>query len=267
MRLLKEILEEILEERVVSSRGRSNQRAVKRKMSSYPIAMRGRRRTKSKKCRRQVRVEIVAFQSLIDSKSTVLGLALRHRLWNTSVMVRMTRRRYLARLLALTGTPLLTSRLAWSQGSQSLTPVRIEEQLIKRIDVGLRPFRPSGFVVRLDKLGQKSIVHNYGHGGAGVTLSWGTARLAADLAVELEPSDVAVLGCGAVGLATGNLMLQRNRRVTIYTEKRPPHTTSNVAAAQWAPYSLLDTPGAQFREQLLRAARHSWDSYQERLGD
>jgi len=179
----------------------------------------------------------------------------------------MTRRSYLARLLAFAGAPLLTPRLVWSQSRSSLAPVRIEERLIKRIDVGLRPFRPSGFVVRRESLGEKHVIHNYGHGGAGVTLSWGTARLAADLATQLEPSRVAVLGCGAVGLATGNLMLQRNRRVTIYTEKRPPHTTSNIAAAQWAPYSLLDTPGDRFREQLLQAARHSWDSYQERLGD
>ena len=31
------VLDEILEERVVSSRGRRNHRGVKRKMSSYPI--------------------------------------------------------------------------------------------------------------------------------------------------------------------------------------------------------------------------------------
>ena len=42
--------------------------------------------------------------------------------------------------------------------------------------VGLRPFRPR---VRLDSehLGAgRLLVHNYGHGGAGVTLSWGCAR-------------------------------------------------------------------------------------------
>src|SRR2546429_4392177 len=30
----------------------------------------------------------------------------------------------------------------------------------------------------------KLLVHNYGHGCAGITLSWGTASLAADLACE-----------------------------------------------------------------------------------
>src|SRR5262249_17731577 len=50
--------------------------------------------------------------------------------------------------------------------------------------VGLRPFRPQ---VRLqaDPPGPGPlVVHNYGHGGAGVTLSWGCAREAADLAAQ-----------------------------------------------------------------------------------
>lgn len=46
--------------------------------------------------------------------------------------------------------------------------------------VGLRPVRPD---VRLEveKRGGARIVHNYGHGGTGVAMSWGCAREAADL--------------------------------------------------------------------------------------
>ena len=41
--------------------------------------------------------------------------------------------------------------------------------------VGLRPSRTE---VRLEfeKVGGRTVIHNYGHGGAGVTLSWGCAE-------------------------------------------------------------------------------------------
>jgi D-amino-acid oxidase len=53
--------------------------------------------------------------------------------------------------------------------------------------VGLRPVRPS---VRLEAgepggQGEPAVVHNYGHGGAGVSLSWGCATEAAGLAARL----------------------------------------------------------------------------------
>ena len=51
--------------------------------------------------------------------------------------------------------------------------------------VGLRPYRPS---VRLEaepaRPGEPLVLHNYGHGGAGVTLSWGCARDLASLAAS-----------------------------------------------------------------------------------
>ena len=48
--------------------------------------------------------------------------------------------------------------------------------------VGLRPFRRAG--VRVECESGNRIVHNYGHGGSGVTLSWGSAQDAALLASE-----------------------------------------------------------------------------------
>jgi len=54
-----------------------------------------------------------------------------------------------------------------------LPPVRVAADRVIRTVAGLRPYRASGFVVRGDALGDKKVVHNYGHGGAGITLSWG----------------------------------------------------------------------------------------------
>ena len=46
----------------------------------------------------------------------------------------------------------------------------LEGARVLRHKVGLRPVRPA---VRVERVGD--VVHCYGHGGAGVTLSWGTA--------------------------------------------------------------------------------------------
>jgi len=49
--------------------------------------------------------------------------------------------------------------------------------------VGLRPFRKSGVRVERDELRDgRTVIHNYGHGGSGFTLSWGCAREVANLA-------------------------------------------------------------------------------------
>jgi len=48
---------------------------------------------------------------------------------------------------------------------------------------GLRPTRPQVRLEAEDLAGGRTLVHNYGHGGAGVTLSWGCAADAAALAL------------------------------------------------------------------------------------
>ena len=148
-------------------------------------------------------------------------------------------------------------------------PVHVSPDRITRTTVGLRPFRPSGFVLRSEKLDAKLLVHNYGHGGGGMTLSWGTSDLAVQMAVESGAREYAVLGAGGVGLATARLLQRRGVQVTIYAKSLPPDTTSNKSGAQWWPVSVFDrdqlTP--EFRELFLRAARLSYQHYQTLLGD
>src|SRR5437660_11884005 len=65
-----------------------------------------------------------------------------------------------------------------------LAPVKVSRDRVIREVVGLRPYRAEGFVVESERFGSKLLIHNYGHGGAGITLSWGTASLAVDLVSE-----------------------------------------------------------------------------------
>ena len=135
-----------------------------------------------------------------------------------------------------------------------LRAVKVAADREIRTVVGLRPFRPSGFVVRAEKLGDKLVVHDYGHGGAGLTLSWGTAQLAIDLAAEAlaQRGRVAVLGCGAVGLATARLLQQRGLEVTIYARAAAghhlEHRRRSVAAVQLLRFGrgLAGVPRAVF---------------------
>ncbi len=136
-----------------------------------------------------------------------------------------------------------------------------------RTVVGLRPYRQTGFRVDAEKIGDALVIHNYGHGGGGITLSWGTARLAVDLA-QGQSGAVAVLGSGAVGLATAMLAREAGFDVTLYTKGLPPFTTSNVAGGQWYPAMVCDhdkrTP--QFNQQLVSAAEYAYRRYQAMVG-
>lgn len=163
-------------------------------------------------------------------------------------------------------------------------PVKVARNRIIREVVGLRPFRAEGFVLEAERIGAKLLVHNYGHGGAGITLSWGTASLAVDLARDFlgartarpqtahqKPSSrrslqtFAVLGCGVNGLSTARLV-QRHFQgaVTIYAKDLPPDTTSNIAGGFWSPTSVFEPAqvSAKFTEQFRLACRISNRAFQ-----
>jgi D-amino-acid oxidase len=134
-----------------------------------------------------------------------------------------------------------------------------------RTVVGLRPFRPSGFRVAKEMVGETAVVHNYGHGGGGITLSWGTSKLAVDLGLPGHVGPVAVLGCGAVGLATARLAQEAGFDVTIYAKAMPPETTSNIAGGQWHPVTVYDSDTAltpEFTKQFVDAAQYAYRRYQ-----
>jgi glycine/D-amino acid oxidase-like deaminating enzyme len=154
-------------------------------------------------------------------------------------------------------------------GTRRLERVDVSEDRIIRRVVGLRPFRPSGFVVRAESLDGKLLVHDYGHGGGGVTLSWGTAALAADLVRQSgRRGSAAVLGCGVIGLSAARVLQDRGFDVTIYARQLPPDTTSNVAGAMWQPSFIVDrsrrTP--EFDAQFERAQKISHRVFQGLVG-
>src|SRR3954469_668831 len=183
-------------------------------------------------------------------------------------------RRELLKGIALTGASALLSSCATKKikaaipGSSCLPRVNVSADRITRTICGLRPYRPSGFVVRAEKMGETLVVHNYGHGGAGITLSWGTSKLAVDIGAQGFVGPAAVIGCGVVGLSTARLLQEAGFAVTIYAKDLPPNTTSNVAGGWWFPVTLSEpqfrTPA--FNEQMLQASKFAFERYQTMMG-
>jgi glycine/D-amino acid oxidase-like deaminating enzyme len=184
-------------------------------------------------------------------------------------------------------------RAAWANdGGAGFARAKVTADRQIRTIVGLRPFRATGFRVETERLDDKLLVHNYGHGGAGITFSWGTSHLAMEQALTAAsetglsagwrdsvdggagPAQAggracAVLGCGVMGLSTAILMQRQGWRVTIYAKDVPPHTTSNVAGGLWGPYAVSD-PGrttTAYYEQFVRAAQLANRYFQEMVGD
>lgn len=150
-----------------------------------------------------------------------------------------------------------------------LPKVDVAADRVIRTIAGLRPYRAAGFVVRADPLGDKLLVHNYGHGGAGITLSWGTSKLAIELGLPARSGDVAVLGSGIMGLTTARLAQEAGRKVTIYTAAMPPDTTSNIAGGQWSPFGAFRDSAVtpEWRAQFAAALDYSWRRFQIMTGD
>jgi glycine/D-amino acid oxidase-like deaminating enzyme len=179
-------------------------------------------------------------------------------------------RRELLRALGLAATSSLLSPRAGAQSAPAparlkLRPVHVARERIVKTIVGLRPFRPTGFVVRCERIGEKTVVHHYGHGGCGVTLSWGTAELAVNEVARTGEKRIAVLGCGAVGLATARLLRDRGCEATIYARDLPPHTLSDVAGARFYPFDLVDSNAVSpaFLSSVWQAARVAYGVFRK----
>ena len=135
--------------------------------------------------------------------------------------------------------------------------------------VCLRPFRAEGPRLDVGPLGSKTVVHNYGHGGSGWSLSWGSSTIAVQRAMASSPAEIAIVGCGALGLTSAILAQRAGAKVTIYAKELLPETRSARAIGSWTPDSRIALEGraaANFPALWEEMARTSFKTYRTYLG-
>jgi len=144
----------------------------------------------------------------------------------------------------------------------------LSDNRILRFVAGIRPYRRGGIRIERESLGGKTLIHNYGHGGAGVTLSWGSAEEVVRLLSDVPASQpVAVLGAGVIGLSVAYELLRREHMVSIHAKEFTPHTTSDVAGAQWAPSLVSTASPSSDRGRFERIVRASYRRFRALQGN
>ncbi|HEX7784076.1 MAG TPA: FAD-dependent oxidoreductase [Sphingobium sp.] len=150
-----------------------------------------------------------------------------------------------------------------------IIPVRASIDRMFRITVCLRPFRAAGPRIETEQVGRKLVVHNYGHGGSGWSLSWGSAEIAVGLAMEAGAKDIAVIGAGAIGLTTALTAQRAGASVTIYAKEQFPNVRSARATGTWSPDSRVAMEkdvDPRFADRWEAMARASFAAHQSYLG-
>ncbi len=151
----------------------------------------------------------------------------------------------------------------------ALIPIRVDPAEVFRTTVCLRPFRAMGPRIETEALGRKTVVHNYGHGGSGWSLSWGSAAEAVRLAMQSSPKKIAVVGAGALGLTAAITAQRAGAEVTIYARERFPFVRSARATGSWTPDSRVAKTAAVapgFGDFWERMARTSLVMHQSFVG-
>jgi glycine/D-amino acid oxidase-like deaminating enzyme len=153
-------------------------------------------------------------------------------------------------------------------GVAEIAPIRAQPDRITGIYVCTRPFRAAGPRIETERLDHKTIVHNYGHGGSGWSLSWGSSALALRMVQATGAKQLGVIGCGALGLTSAILAQRAGLSVRIYAKELPPDVYSMRASGLWTPDSRICDAGhaPAFAERWEEMTRSSFGTYQSLLG-
>jgi D-amino-acid oxidase len=151
----------------------------------------------------------------------------------------------------------------------ALVPVIARPDRMFRVTVCLRPFRAAGPRMEIEQIAGKTVLHHYGHGGSGWSLSWGSAMEALPLILQTGAREIAVVGAGAIGMTTAITAQRLGLKVTVYSKARFPEVRSARATGTWSPHSRVAMDGAvdeAFATKWERMTRRTFTMHQSFLG-
>ncbi|MET4695689.1 FAD-dependent oxidoreductase [Endozoicomonas lisbonensis] len=109
------------------------------------------------------------------------------------------------------------------------------------IDIGIRPCRSNGPNISAVESGQKLLIHNYGHGGAGWSLSHGSVLHALSLFEDRHcrrSSPITIIGAGVMGLLTSLYLYERGYRNLEIVAREFEGITSCRSTGYYAPLAM-----------------------------
>ena len=121
----------------------------------------------------------------------------------------------------------------------TLTPPHLSPDNVDQHITCIRPKRSGGARIQQERLANKLIIHNYGHGGFGWTLLPGSVLHALSLLQEAikhdpaltNPKKITVVGAGCMGLLTAIFLHEQGWDVTIIAEQTEQLTSHKAAGS------------------------------------
>jgi hypothetical protein len=220
--------------------------------------------------RRRENTSISAFTSCVpDPRERVVRDGLSHSI-HAPLGRRAILRGTLGSAAALACPASLRAQAAASLASAPrLIPMDLSPGRLIDLKCCIRPLRAAGPNLGTEIVRDRLVVHNYGHGGSGWSLSWGSAEIAVGKALSVLPRRIAVVGCGIVGLTSAIVAQRAGLEVTLYARELLPRTRSFRASGSFTPGSriaLSGPAGPQFPDVWEQMARFSWKMFRTFLG-
>jgi D-amino-acid oxidase len=159
-----------------------------------------------------------------------------------------------------------TASLFAANRVETLTPPKLEKETIATEVRCVRPMREGTFNISSEDLGEKFVVHCYGHGGCGWTTFMGSVERAIELFQMRYPSPettppIRVIGTGCMGLCSAIELTRKGYSVTGITTDELYNIPSWNAAGYFALVSVKISPEEE--ETVNRINLSTFHSYQK----